>query len=156
MRNKSKDHWQTQETEREQGERSQRTKIYGEMNEAKTVISDYLIPDIFITEGLMNVVCITAFPLISGYPSINRQESSCPYSGQTVWVWRHGQLIDTKILFTDLWRICGIFQCVLESPLNPICMSLRLWEEAGVPKANRHRHRENMQTPHRKTPAKLG
>ncbi len=38
----------------------------------------------------------------------------------------------------------------LESPIN--LRVFGLWEEAGVPGENPHRHEENMQTPHRRAP----
>ncbi len=41
----------------------------------------------------------------------------------------------------------------LESPINLHVFGL--WEEARVPRENPRRHRENLQTPHRRTPASL-
>ncbi len=53
--------------------------------------------------------------------------------------------------WTGRQSIKGPFTGSLESPVNLHVFGL--WEEAGISGENPRRHEENMQTPHRKTPA---
>lgn len=56
----------------------------------------------------------------------------------------------------SIWAVMGLEHDLYNCSFTPTAnyqLTLMLWEEAGLHRVNRHRHSENMQASHRKTPA---
>lgn len=56
----------------------------------------------------------------------------------------------------SIWAVMGLEHDLYNCSFTPTAnyqLTLMLWEEAGLHRENRHRHSENMQASHRKTPA---